>query len=407
MAVRRRKWVTSKGEGREAWIVDYTDQDGRHIETFARKKDADARHAEVRVDLRAGVHVAPSKSIRVGEAADLWLQGIEPRIERATLVDYKGHVERHIKPHLGGVKLSDLGRPMVRALEDKLRSKSSEPMVRKVLTTFGTLIADAQERGLVGRNVVHDLLRSRKGKRTNGNRQKEKLKVGVDIPTPTEVGVILAAAQKVAKGRFRPILVVAAFTGLRASELRGLRWSDVDFKKNELHVRQRADRFKAIGRPKSQAGARTVPFGSSVATTLKEWKLRCPKGDLDLVFPNGAGKVEDLVNIVKRGFITAGIAAGITLPVLDAKNKPVLDNDGKPMVKARYSGLHALRHFYASWLINRPEEGGLRLPPKVVQERLGHASITITYDRYGHLFPRGDDAKELDAAELRIVGNAT
>ena len=66
--------------------------------------------------------------------------------------------------------------------------------------------------------------------------------------------------------------------------------------------------------------------------------------------------------------------------------------------------MHALRHFYASWLINREEDGGQALPPKVVQERLGHASITMTYDRYGHLFPRGDDAAKIDAAELKLVG---
>jgi integrase len=158
----------------------------------------------------------------------------------------------------------------------------------------------------------------------------------------------------------------------------------VDLKKNELHVRQRADRFREIGRPKSQAGERTVPFGSSVANTLKEWKLRSPNSNLGLVFPNGKGNVEDLVNIVKRGLIPAGVAAKVV-------------EDGK----AKYTGMHVFRHFYASWCIDR------NLPPKVVQERLGHASITITYDRYGHLFPRGDDASEIDAAELRVVGSAT
>ena len=66
--------------------------------------------------------------------------------------------------------------------------------------------------------------------------------------------------------------------------------------------------------------------------------------------------------------------------------------------------MHALRHFYASWLINRQADGGLGLPPKLVQERLGHSSITMTYDTYGHLFPRGDDAAELDAAELALLG---
>jgi integrase len=385
MSVRKRKWLTRSGEAREAWIVDYFDQQGeRHIETFERKKDADAKHAEVRVDVRAGVHVAPSKSRTVAEASALWLEGVKGRIERATLADYKGHVDRFIKTSLGQVKLSDIGMATVRAFEDRLRKSNSDAMVRKVLTTFGTLVADAQERGLVARNVVHDLIRSRKGKRSNEKRQKAKLKVGVDIPAPDEVAAILEAAKQIANGRFRPIFVTAAFTGLRASELRGLRWDDVDLKKNELHVRQRADRFKEIGRPKSQAGERTVPFGSFVANTLKEWKLRSPKSELGLVFPNGAGNVEDLVNIVKRGLIPAGVKAGLV-------------KGGN----AKYRGMHLFRHFYASWCIDR------NLPPKVIQERLGHASITITYDRYGHLFPRGDDAEEIDAAELRVVGTAT
>ena len=67
--------------------------------------------------------------------------------------------------------------------------------------------------------------------------------------------------------------------------------------------------------------------------------------------------------------------------------------------KAKYTGLHSLRHFYASWCINRRVDGGLELPLKLVQARLGHATITLTADRYGHLFPRGDDGAELAAAE--------
>ena len=67
--------------------------------------------------------------------------------------------------------------------------------------------------------------------------------------------------------------------------------------------------------------------------------------------------------------------------------------------RAKYTGLHAFRHFYASWCINRRADGGLELPGKVVQERLGHSSIMLTMDVYGHLFPRGDDSAELAAAE--------
>ena len=61
-------------------------------------------------------------------------------------------------------------------------------------------------------------------------------------------------------------------------------------------------------------------------------------------------------------------------------------------------------HFYASWCINRRADGGLELPLKMVQERLGHATITMTSDRYGHLFPRGDDGSELAAAEAALLG---
>jgi integrase len=63
-----------------------------------------------------------------------------------------------------------------------------------------------------------------------------------------------------------------------------------------------------------------------------------------------------------------------------------------------------LRHFYASWCINRKVDGGLELPAKVVQERLGHKHIAMTLDTYGRLFPRSDDGKELAEAELRLIG---
>jgi integrase len=71
--------------------------------------------------------------------------------------------------------------------------------------------------------------------------------------------------------------------------------------------------------------------------------------------------------------------------------------------RAKYRGLHSLRHFYASWCINRRVDGGLELPLKVVQARLGHASIQMTADTYGHLFPRGDDGAELAAAERAFL----
>jgi integrase len=63
MSVRKRTWVTRRGERREVWIADYSDQQGgRHIRTFASKKDADEYHATVKVNVRQGVHTAPSRT---------------------------------------------------------------------------------------------------------------------------------------------------------------------------------------------------------------------------------------------------------------------------------------------------------------------------------------------------------
>jgi integrase len=74
MSVRKRTWTTRKGEQKESWIVDYVDQHGqRTIETFERKKDADERHAAVKVDIGRGVHTVRAKTITVAQAAMIGL----------------------------------------------------------------------------------------------------------------------------------------------------------------------------------------------------------------------------------------------------------------------------------------------------------------------------------------------
>jgi integrase len=374
---------------REAWVVDYVDQHGdRHIKTFAKKRDADAHHAIVGVAVRAGVHTADSRSVTVAKAAELWLESCEAAaLERATITAYRQHVDLHIVPVLGALRLSQLSVPTVRGFEDRLRRDGRSPaMVRKARRSLGALLADAQERGLVAQNVVYSMRKNRRDRRAESN---GKLKIGVDIPSPDEVRAIVAALPRCADPqRWRPLLLTAIFTGLRSSELRGLRWADVDLKRGELHVRQRADRYGKIGRPKSEAGERTVPMPPTVVSVLREHRLACPRNELDLVFANGRGGIEHRNSIVEQGLWPAQIAAG------------VVDGDGE----AKYKGLHGLRHFYASWCINRRADGGLELPLKVVQARLGHASIQMTADTYGHLFPRVDDGAELAAAEKAFLG---
>jgi integrase len=407
MSVRKRVWKTSRNVEKEAWVVDYVDQAGkRRLKSFAKKKAADNYAATANVEIRAGVHTADSASITIAEAGKLWIETGEARgLERATTAAYRQHLRLHIEPYLGAVKLSQLSAPMVREFEDRLARgdmpAGAEPqprtqaMIRKIRVSLSSLLSDAQERGLVSRNVVRDLRKTRRrgAERQAERRQRGKLKVGVDIPTREEIKAIVGAA----KGRWRPLLLAAIFTGLRASELRGLRWEDVDLEKRELHVRQRADRYSAIGKPKSEAGERTVPLTPMVLNTFREWKLACPKSDKGLVFPSSGGLVEHHKNIVERGLAPTQIVAGVTI-----KQK---DKDGKPVERAKYPGLHALRHFYASWCINRRADGGLELPPKVVQERLGHSSIMMTMDVYGHLFPRGDDSEELAEAERSLLAS--
>lgn len=176
--------------------------------------------------------------------------------------------------------------------------------------------------GSLDGNAVRDLGRRRRrgGKQQAQKRQHGRAEVGRDIPTREEIKAIVEAAA----GRWRPLLITAIFTGLRASELRGLRWSDVDFESRALHFRQRADRYNVIGKRKSKAGWRSAPMTPIVVNTLKEWKLSCPKRDtgkkdadgnavkeLYLVFPNGAGNVESLANIINRGLNPVQVAAGV------------------------------------------------------------------------------------------------
>jgi integrase len=377
MSIRRRTWTTNTGEHREAWIVDYVDQAGaRHIETFARRRDADARQAAVKVNVRAGIHTATSGSPTVAGAAEAWLRHVELEgRERGTLRQYRQHVRCHIVPRIGRMKLAALTTPAMNRLCDELLADLSRAMAKKVLVSLKAVLKDAQRRGDIAQNVAL-------GVSIRGGRR-SKLRAGIDIPTRDEIRRIVHAAS----GSWRPLLLTASFTGLRSSELRGLIWDNVDLKRGEIHVRQRADHFDAIGKPKSLAGERVVPLGPFLTNTLREWKLACPQSRLDLVFPTQLGNITKHARIIERGLIPTMIAAG------------VVNADGK----AKYTGLHALRHFYASWCINRRSEGGLELPAKIVQERLGHASITLTMDVYGHLVPRTDDGAELAAAEQELL----
>jgi integrase len=365
-SVRKRNWITAAGEPRSAWVADYFDQNRkRHEKAFPTQKAAKAWLIEAQGEVARGVHTPERHSITVAEAAQVWLErGRAERLERSTLRGYTASVRLYIASDdsgIGAVKLAQLSTPMLENWRDRLLIKMSRRTARKVLGALKAILAEAQRRGFVAQNAALPVkIDARK-------RDVRKLEIGLDIPGKPDIQSLLAACTGIFARR-RPFIVTAIFTGMRASELRGLPWSAVDFDKKTITVRQRADEWGTMAMPKSHAGQREIPMAGHLLNTLREWKLACPKGDLDLVFPNGNGNVERFSNLTRRVWYPLQQAAGL------------VDENGKPLFD-----FHTLRHYAASvWI-------AAGFSPKRLQALLGHSSIQMTFDRYGHLFPSVED----------------
>jgi integrase len=256
MSVRKR--VLNDDETR--WQVDYRDGAGRRRHRqFRTKREADAFHARARTEVAAGVHTPDSTSITVAEAADLWIARCErDELERTTILAYQQHVNLHIVPFIGTVKLSRLSAPAVNAFRDRLLAAGrSRDMVRRVLASLAALVGEAQARGLVATNNVRTVTRTKR-KRSEGQ---------IEMPTKDELRALIAATPD----RHRPLILTALLAGLRGSELRGLLWNDVDLKAGEIKICRRVDRFNKFGPPKSEAGTRTIPMSPLLLNTLKAW----------------------------------------------------------------------------------------------------------------------------------------
>ena len=354
-SIRKRKFGTDK----EAWIVDYRDQHGkRHLKTFPTKKAAEAWKVNALHEVQQGIHTAASVSKTIEEAWRLWMADCEANnLEFGTVRQRRQHLTHHVVPFIGRLRLADLTTPMVYDFDSKLRNDGrSLAMRRKVLTNLKTMLSFAQGRGLVAQNVARGVrIKIENRESTSGP-----LRAGVDFPTMAELNVLIEQCT----GRWRPFIITAIFTGMRLSELRGLRWGDVDIEAGQIHVRQRADAWAKLGPTKSKAGKRDILLAPLVINTLKQWRAECPQGELDLVFPNTRGNIETMPNIHARCWTPLQIKCGLT------------DDAGS----ARY-GFHMLRHAAASLFIKY-----LGWTPKRLQAVMGHASITMTFDRYGHLF---------------------
>ncbi len=273
--VRKRTWITGKGEPQMAWLADYFDQYGeRHRKQFATKCAADSWLLQTRSEVRDGIHTPDSSRITVKEAGALWLQrAAAERPERGSQRTYGQMVRLAIEPLLGETRFARLTRPMVESFRDDLLKRFSRVCARRALSVLRMILDHAQHRGLLAQNVARGVRIAPRA------RLQEQLIIGRSIPTPEEIRQLLAAAD----GRLHVMITTAAFTGMRQSELRGLQWQDVDLAGEHVTVRQRADQRGALGRPKSKAGQRTIARAPHVSAELLRWRLAC--GHPEIVFP--------------------------------------------------------------------------------------------------------------------------
>jgi integrase len=170
----------------------------------------------------------------------------------------------------------------------------------------------------------------------------------------------------------RTLLLCAVTTGIRRGELLALKWGDVDWSGRRVWVRRSVGADGRFQQPKTRGSVRAVALTPTLASALRLHRMASSfKGQDDLIFPSELGTPLDGRNMVRRYF------------------EPALREAGLPRIR-----FHDLRHTFASLLIAQGEH------PKLISEQLGHASVQITLDRYGHLMDQsyGDASGRLEAA---------
>src|ERR1700730_16378470 len=199
--VRKRKWTTAAGEAREAWIATYNDQAGkRHIETLQTKKAATDWLDETKIEVKKGIHTPKRGSISAAEAGEAWIAEAQTAgLERSTVWQYRQHLDHHIKPFLGAIRLSDLTPASIKSFRKVLLDNRRKPvMAKKVISSLGSILVDAMASGTVARNVVHEAALQGHKRRQRGveSRQQDKIEAGKDFPEKAELRAILDAAKR-------------------------------------------------------------------------------------------------------------------------------------------------------------------------------------------------------------------
>jgi integrase len=341
-----------------------------------KKEAVDALH-ELVTDVHKGAYIEPTKET-FGQYLERWLPAIRGTVRANTWESYRGAVEVHLIPSLGSIPLRQLDRATFSTYYSELsrtgrtdgKGGLSPRSVRAIHVTAHKALRDAVKDNLLVRNPTDDAAVPAKVRSSTPSWNAE------------QVGQFLASV----KGqRLHPAFQTLATTGLRRSEVLGLRWADVDLEAGTLAVRQvvSLDRYRPfLAEPKTPRSRRVVALDPGTVTVLKahrkaQLEERMAAGpawqDTGLVFAREDGSILH-PQTLSGAFERAAKAAG--LPAI---------------------GIHGLRHSHASLGL------AAGLPLVIMSERLGHSSVALTGDVYSHSLPAQHQAAADQVAGL-ILG---
>ena len=333
---------------RNRYVIDFYDNQGkRRWKTLPKgttKKKAKESMREIEDQIARGIYLPDKRIPLFKEVAKEWIEYKRPNLRQSTWSVYEGHTRNHFHD------LDDLivNRITTVKVEKFIGDRQNQGMnistIKKILVTLGQIMAYAVRHKYISYNPVRDAERP-KGQ---GNTKKQKIRV----LTPVEINALMEAESDL---KHKTLVQLAIFSGARQGELLGLKWSDVDWINNQVHI-QRTFNNQVWYDVKTETSNRKIDLGPAMMTALKKWKLACPQSKLNLIFPNKAGGPINHNNLVNRHF------------------NPTLKAAGLPIIR-----FHDLRHTYASLLIEQGEN------IKYIQSQLGHSSPTVTLDIYAHL----------------------
>jgi len=344
----------------KGWYV-FSNWRGQRKAKFFGKNKALAKEFAGKLEARlklGSVGIATKAGVKLEDYAETWLDRIQHTRKFSTYDDYKKILERDIEPVLKGLDLEDVTREKVKGLAFACLKKEQSPKtVQNVIRCLSSLLSHAVEDGLI---TVNPALKPGKFLPKVSKRR------GINPFTREEVATFLETVKQQGS-RYFPLFLCAARTGLRQGELLALQWGDLDFHGRFIEVQRNYAR-RRISTPKS-GESRRVDMSLELAQALKDLSIErqletAANGWKDVplwVFCHENGGLLDPDTLRKRVFHALLKASGL-----------------------RRIRFHDLRHTFASLLLQQGES------PVYVKEQMGHSSIQVTVDLYGHLIPGGN-----------------